>query len=174
MTATTVKSENVTNIVAAPRAYLDGKVGNPVVVIDQIAVATTSMDEVGDVILFGPIPSNAILTGLWHMNDALAASGLAYDIGLYYSGIGNGSQNAYGTAISANCIATSKVITSANVTWQDARFEAADIVSVKKELWDLAGLTADPGGLFFIGFKVAVVATTPAAGDLVVKMEYFI
>jgi hypothetical protein len=169
----TLKSENVTNITAAPRSYLDGKLGTPVTVIDQVVVPTTATDDVGDINLFGPVPSNAVITELAFLNDALASSNLAFNVGLYYSGIGNGAK-AYGEVADADCIATGKVITSANLTWQSVRFEAADITSVKQEAWQLAGLSADPGGLFYVGFTVSVVAGTPVQGDLVVKIDYIV
>ena len=52
MTASTVKSANITNIEAATRVALDKKVGVKKVQIDQIAVATTSIDAVAKIILF--------------------------------------------------------------------------------------------------------------------------
>lgn len=175
MAVGTVKSVNVTAMEAVPLTPLNKKVGIERVQIDQIALATTSTDDVGDVTLFLAIPSNAVLTELSFLNDALAASGLAFNIGLYYSGRGHINTNLVsGAVIDADCIATGKVITTANVTFQDVRFEADNIINISKELWEIAGLSADPGGLFHIGFTVSVVATTPTAGDVVVKAKYIV
>ncbi len=175
MAVGTVKSVNITQMDTLPLNPLNKKVGIERVQIDQIALPTTATDDVGDITLLCAIPSNAVLTELSFLNDALAASGLAFNIGLYYSGRGhNSAALVAGAAADADCIATGKVITSANVTFQDVRFEADNIINISKELWEVAGLTSDPGGLFHIGFTVSVVATTPTAGDLVVKAKYIV
>lgn len=179
MAATTVKSENVTNVETNPTSILDKKVGQLNVVIDQDAVATTSLDEAGDVTLFGPVPSNAVILDVSVLSDDLDSNGtpaLAMDWGLYYSGIG-GTQskdgNTSGTAADADCFATAETnLQSATTSWTSIRFEADDIVDVKKEAWSVAGLSADPGGLLYVGCAVETAAATAAAGDLVVRIEY--
>jgi hypothetical protein len=112
MAATTVKSENVTNIEASPITVLDRKKGRIKTIIDQDAIATTSLDEVGDLMLFCPIPSNAVILDVLHLNDDLDSNGtptLDINAGLYYSGIG-GTQykdgNTSGTVIDADCFAS--------------------------------------------------------------------
>jgi len=179
MTASTVKSENITNIESSPISELKRKVGQSNIVIDQKAVLTTSIDEINDAILFCPIPSNAVITSLKIFNDDLDADGsptLAVNVGLYYSGIGPGQQAAgkvSGDVVSATCIATAiTTLQAANVLGVEIRFEAADIVSIKKEAWDLGGLSSDPGGLFYIGLKASAAAATADAGDIVLVIEY--
>lgn len=179
MAATTVKSENVTNIEASPITALDRKSGRLKSVIDQDAVATTSLDEAGDITLFGPIPSNAVILDVRVLSDDLDSNctpALAMDWGLYYSGIG-GTQakdgNTSGTVIDVDAFATAETnLQSATTTWTSIRFEADDIVDVKKEAWEVGGLSADPGGLMYIGCSVETAAGTAAAGDLVVRVDY--
>lgn len=179
MVASTVKSENVTNIEATPRTVLDRKGGRIKTIIDQDAIATTSIDEAGDVMLFGPIPSDAVILDVLVLNDDLDSDGtptLAVDVGLYYSGIG-GSQyldgNTSGTAISATCFATAVTTLQAAVTsWTSLRFEADDITGADEEAWQVGGLTANPGGDFYIGLTVETAAATAAAGDVVVRVDY--
>lgn len=179
MAATTVKSENVTNIEASPITVLDRKRGRVKTIIDQDAVATTSIDEAGDITLFGPIPSNAVILDVSVLSDDLDSNvcpTLAMDWGIYYSGIG-GSQykdgNTSGTVVDVDTFATAETnLQSATTTWTSLRFEADDIVDVKKEAWEAAGLTADPGGLFYVGCSVETAAATAAAGDLVVRIDY--
>lgn len=172
MAVGTVKSENVTNFELKPQGMIQNNKGKNIV--DKIALATTSMDDVGDIILLGPIESNAKLIRLGFLNDALAASGLAYNIGLYYSGIG-GDQlktgKTSGLVVDADCIGTAVAFSTARVVLGDLRFEADDIVNINKELWEIGGLAADPGGHFYIGLTCTTVATTPAAGDLVMVAE---
>ena len=177
MAATTVKSEEVTNIEANPIVIRDKKQGEMKLAFDQIEVAITSEDEVGDIILACPIPSNAVLMDVLILNDALdAVADLAVDVGLYYSGIG-GSQiadgNTSGTVIDADAFASAYAgLQAAQKTWSSVRFEADDIVDVKKEAWDVGGLSADPGGIFYIGFTVTTPAATDAAGSLVTRVDY--
>lgn len=167
-----LKSNNVTALESKPisqTALVNGKV-----FVDKVAVPVTSSDDVGDIILLNPIPSNAKILRLGILNDSLAGSGLTYNIGLYYSGIG-GNQvkdgRTSGQVIDADCIGTAVAFSSARLILGDVRFEAADITSIDKEAWELAGLTADCGGTFYIGLTCAVVATTPAAGDIVSVVE---
>jgi len=173
MAVGTVKSNMVTNFEAKPQGLANFH--RDKILVDKIELATTSMDDVGDIILMAPIASNAKIIRLGVMNDALAASGLAYNIGLYYSGIGgdqakNGKTS--GTVIDADNIGTAVAFSTARVVLQDVRFEADDIVNFDKEMWEVAGLTSDPGGHFYIGLTCSTVATTPAAGSLVMVVEF--
>jgi hypothetical protein len=178
MTASTVKSENVTNIEASPITALDRKKGRIKTIIDQDAIATTSIDEVGDLMLFCPIPSNAVILDVLHLNDDLDSGtpDLAVNVGLYYSGIGgtqklNGKTS--GTVIDADCFASAATdLGAAVVSWNSWRFEADDIVDVKKEAWSVAGLSADPGGILYVGLAVTTAAATAVAGDVVVRVDY--
>jgi len=168
----TIKSTMVTNFEAKPAVLNNLAIGK--VIVDKISVPTTSTDDVGDIILMCPIESNARIIRLGVLNDSLAASGLTFNVGLYYSGIGGNQAKlgkASGTVVDADNIATAVAFSSARLTLGDLRFEADDIVDIDDELWEVAGLTEDPGGHFYIGLTVAVVATTPAVGDIVMVVE---
>lgn len=173
----TVKSENITNIEASPIVIRDKKQGELKVIIDQDAIATTSTDEVGDLMLFCALPSNAVILDVELLNDDLdSGTALAINAGLYYSGIG-GTQtnlgNTSGTVVDADCFASAvTTLAGANVTYQSLRFEADDIVDIKKEAWEVGGLAADPGGLLYVGLAVTTVATGSQVGDVVCKVSY--
>lgn len=180
MTASTIKSENITNIEATPISALHRKGGEVKVIVDQDAIPTTSLDEDGDKMLFCPIPSNAVILDVEYLCDELdsnATPTLDLNVGLTYSGIG-GTQlangNTSGTFIDEDCFATDMHIGhDATVTWTSVRFEADNIVDVKKEAWEVGGLTEDPGGIFYVAFTVGTAqAATAAAGDLVVRVTY--
>lgn len=179
MAAGTTKSENVTNIEASPIVVLDRKRGRIKTVIDQDALATTAIDDAADITLFGPVPSNAVILDLLVLNDDLDTNvcpTLEGDWGLYYSGIGGTQKedgNTSGTVIDANCFSDADTGLQAAVTaWESKRFDTDNIVDVKKEAWEVAGLTADPGGLFYVGFTVGTGSATGAAGDVVVRVDY--
>lgn len=168
----TVKSVNVTNLEAKPQTSIQTMRRG--IMVDKISLATTAMDDVGDIILIAPVKSHERLIRLGFLNDALAGSGLAYNVGLYYSGIGgtqlkNGKTS--GTVADVDCFATAAAFSTARVVIGDLRFEADDIINYDKEMWELAGLSEDPGGHFYIGLTCTTVATSPAAGDLVVVYE---
>lgn len=181
MTATTVKGTEITNIEATPITPIDRRVfdHHAKVSIMGEEVATTSIDETADVILVTLVPSDAIVDGVYIKNDDLDAHvcpTLAVDIGVYYSGIG-GSQafdgNTSGTELDVDLFASAATsLQAANVTWTEVTNEAQNIDNYNVELWSAAGLSADPGGYFYIGTKVTTVSATPAAGGLVVKAEY--
>lgn len=178
MAATTVKSVNITNIESDPITILHNKSGELETQFDTIEVAITSEDEVGDIILITPINSNDVILDVLLLNDALdAVASLAVDVGLYYSGIG-GTQanlgNVSGTVVDADCFASASAILQAAVTsWTSVRFEAAgaDIANVGQEAWEVAGLSADPGGKFYVGLTVTTPAATDAAGTLVCRVD---
>lgn len=179
MAISTVKSENITIIEGSEDLGLNKKSAQQNVLIDQIAVATTSIDEVGDVILLGPIPSSSVIVDIGILNDDLDSNGspaLAVNVGLYYSGIGGTQKingNISGTVIDADCFASAvTTLQGANKSYSSVRFEADDIVDIKKEAWEVAGLSSDPGGLFYVGLTVSTVAATAAAGDIVSKITY--
>jgi len=181
MAAGTKKSDNITNIETAAISALDKKVARVHQMIDECEVATTNIDDVGDIILFGPIPSNAVITSVQIFNDDLdshATPTLAADVGLYYSGLGNivsGVKKTSGTVISATCIGTAiTTLQAANVSGVELRFEAANIDTIDKEAWELAGLTEDCGGKLYLGLTVTTAAATAAAGGIKVVVQYMV
>lgn len=181
MAVGTKKSENIVNIEASPIAVLEKKRRRVVRVIDKVAVVAEDIGDIGDVILFGPIPSNAVITGLKVFNDDLdshATPTIAADIGLHYSGVGSGQVaegRVSGAVIDADCIASAAtMLQAASVVGTELRFEADDIVDIGKEAWEVGGLSSDPGGLFYVGMTLTAAAATAAAGDIVVVIDMLV
>ena len=176
MTASVVYSENVTKLIAR-----DGSIHKKIGAskqIDQIAALTTSLDEANDLMLFAPIPSNAVITSVKLLCDDLDSNvspALVANVGLYYSGIGGVQAftgKTVGTVVDADCFATLITDLQAAVkTPLEVRFEADDIVDIKKEAWEVGGLSADCGGFLLVGIAVTTAAGTAAAGDIVVIVE---
>lgn len=178
MAAATTKSENVTIVEGSEDLGLDKKQGRLLSFIDQDSLATTATDDAGDITLFCPIPSDLVILDVLILSDDLDSNGtptLEGDWGLYYSGIGGDQKkdgNTSGTVIDANCFADADTnLQSATTTWTSVRFATDNIVDVKKEAWEVAGLTSDPGGIFYVGFTVGTGAATGAAGDVVVRVD---
>lgn len=176
----TVYSANLTNIRAIPQVHLTGKAGVVNKVIDQIALAATAVDNADDLILLGHVPSNAKITSIKISNDDLDSNGtpaLACNIGLYYSGVGNyvnGVLQSAGSVVDADVFAAASTILRAAAVKTEVRFLADDIVDIQKEAWEAGGLSADCGGLFFVGLDISTAAATAAAGDIVIEIEYII
>lgn len=181
MAAGTKKSVNITNIETNPISVLHKKSAIRRIHIDEVELATTNTDDVGDIILCGVVPSNAVITGIKIFNDDLDAHAtptLAADVGLYYSGNGNivsGAPKSSGDVLDADCFATAiTTLQSANVSGVDVRFEASNIDTIDLEAWEVGGLSADCGGNLFIGFTLTAAAATGAAGGLKVMVEYLV
>lgn len=177
MAASTVSSENVASI--ASSSLIDNRQGVIKTIIDKKAVATTSIDEIGDKVLFGPIPSNAVILDVLVLADDLDSNGspaLAVDVGLAYSGIGGvqkATNKVSGAAVDVDCFATAATtLQAAKVTWTSLRNEADDIVDIVKPAWEIAGLSEDCGGLLWVSLTVTTAAATAAAGDVVVRVDY--
>jgi sporulation protein YlmC with PRC-barrel domain len=176
MTISIIKSELITDIVATPIVLGDKAIGEVKRVLTKIAVPTTSIDEIGDIILLAPVPSNAKIGSIKIFNDDLDSNGsptLAANVGLYYSGIGNGQRGLAETVVDADCIASAITsLQAAVVLGSEVRFEAANITTIDMEAWELGGLTVDPGGYLHIGLTITTVAATAAAGDIAIMVDY--
>lgn len=178
MTASTKKSVNVTQIETAPLTELAKKAKSKKVLIDTVEAGTANVDEIGDIILFGPVPSNAVITSIKIFNDDLDSHStptLAADVGLYYSGKGSqsGLGKVSGDVVDADCFATAITsLQAAVVLGSEVRFEVANIDGLGKEAWDIGGLSVDPGSDFYVGLTMTAAAATAAAGTISVQIEY--
>lgn len=92
----------------------------------------------------------------------------AGDIGLYKA-------PAHGGAVAdVDLFATAQALSSAIATWTDITNESTTITATlaEKRLWELLGLTADPG----IDYDIAITLTAAAgaAGQVALMVEYVI
>lgn len=180
MTASTVYGVQATLATASPRSVVDRKFkGFLQVTSDTIAVATTSIDEVGDIMLFtAGVPSNARIRSIVIRNsdlDTHSTPTLAVDVGAYYSGIGHSDKSkAKGVVIDADAFASAVTTLQAeNLVGVDVRIEAASTIDeTQMEVWEAAGLSADCGGEILIGLTVTTQAATAATGKIVVEVSY--
>lgn len=182
MTASTVKSTKVTNALdSSPRVMQDSRKlsGHLSIWTDTTEAATTSTDEQDDVILMLPVPSHVSLHSLRLFNDDLDSGGTsgAVNVGLYNGPEAFNDTDASKTAyaayavIDADCFASAITsLTAANKTGEEIRYEAAgtanEIANVGNPLWQIAGLTSDPGRTFVVGITVTTAMTTPVAGTI--------
>lgn len=164
MTASTVKSDVVTGFDSVPVDLVAGSVqGNAErVYMATMEVATTSIDEVGDIIKLVRIPSKLRITTVHLFNDDLdsdATPALEVNVGMYNSATGL-------VADAAGLASAITTLQAANKTGVNVANEASDIADIGKTAWEIAGLTADPGVPFDIAITVSQAAATAATGTV--------
>lgn len=174
MAASTVSSSSITNIRANP--VTRNRVGRAsdcelVQIADTMEVATTSIDEVGDVILLFELKGNDRLTSLTLYNDDLDANGsptLAINVGLYKN-VNKAGTSA--TAVSAACYA------SANPSMNAAVTAGTQIIHLVRNIDKMGQTVAEDGGESehsdprYVGIAISAVSATPAAGTISWKAD---
>lgn len=166
----TADSNLVANLDASPPVMnevgLQG--GRERVVQDDFEVATTDLDA-ADIIRLARLPSNARITELLIANDDLDANGtptLDMDLGLYDADDDS--------VLDDDCFAVADTQLQAASGFVDHRFNALGIDTVGQKLWEIAGLTEDPGGEMDIAITTDTGAATAAAGTIAFIIRYVI
>jgi hypothetical protein len=168
MTASTVKSTAISDAEAVPVTLAAGGTrGNKARVFTAtIEAATTSLDEVGDVIKMLRVPSRLRIQSVVIFNDDLdshATPTLAADVGIFNA--------ATGTVKDADALASAiTTLQAANTAGVEIMFEAHDIADIGKTAWELAGYTTDPGVELDIGLTITTQAATAAAGTISMRI----
>ena len=169
MTASTVKSSEITNLTALPRVDENaGEAGGKVrLFAGTLEVATTSVDEIGDIIRMIRLPHARFrpisLKGF--SDDLDSDSALRVNVGLYKVNFDDSV-----TVMDADCFASAVDATpfSGSTTGGlELLNEAADIDQRGLEIWDYAvGQAADPGVPVEVCVTVSTAGTSADAGTL--------
>ena len=112
-----------------------------------------------DIVMLAPIPSNASIPQLFVGADELGGT-CQYNVGIYKTD---------GTVKDEDVFATAVDVPAALA---DLRFEAADLNTGSKKLWELAGDSTDPGGYFYVA--VTFSATGGTAGTMNWNIHYIV
>ena len=112
-----------------------------------------------DIVMLAPIPSNAAVPQLFVGSDTLGGS-CTFNVGIYETD---------GTVKDEDVFATSVADEAALA---DVRFQAADLNTASKKLWELAGDTSDPGGYYYVA--ITFNATGGTAGTLAWNINYIV
>jgi hypothetical protein len=161
-------NENMTQIAlvdGTPKksASMSGGGANPVVAIDTKLLATTP--ATGGTITLTRVPVDAKIASIMLAFDDLGTSAPA-DLGFYKAG------SAGATAVDIDAMASAIAMGTAQTTWAEYRFEAANISTADQPAWELAGLSARPDyGDFDIVLTFGTVSSG-AVGDVSFKVEY--
>ena len=112
-----------------------------------------------DIVMLAPIPSNAADPTLFIGSDTFGGS-CTFNVGIYTTA---------GVVKDEDVFATSVADAAAMA---DVRYEAADLDTGSKKLWELAGDSEDPGGYYYIA--ITFNATGGTAGTLNWNISYVI
>jgi hypothetical protein len=127
-------------------------------------VAITNGDSIASKYYIGSLPSNAIIDAGATIDCQAITSASDCDVGVAYP---NG-----GAMIVADCIVNGQTLASAtSVTFRAATGGAlATVANQQKRVWELAGLTADPGGELDLILTINAAAT--ATGNVNFRVPY--
>ena len=156
----TKNSDLVANYEATPQVQNSAGELHGVVRVAQgtIALAAGDSDD-NDIVMLAPIPSNATVSQLFVGSDTFGGS-CTFNVGIYTSA---------GVVKDEDCFASAVADAAAMA---DVRFEAADINTAGKAMWEIAGDSSDPGGHYYIAATMAAAGGT--AGDMSFNICYII
>lgn len=157
-------STALTNRNASPPAQSNPQLASGTVLSARATFALANGDSIGSTYRICQLPSNASIKSIKLFCDAITSG--AADIGLYQT-TANG-----GAVVDADAYASAQTIASANVLGIEVAFEARNITAVEQQVWQDAGLTADPQRMYDL--VATLTAAAAANGDLTFIVEYVI
>jgi hypothetical protein len=161
-----VNSTWIANAVATPPALTNANVSVGQL-HEAVGVATVAANQpAADTIRFVRVPSNA------RISEVLLTTGDAVTAGAINIGIWQSAENG-GAVVDADLFASALALTGGPFTNSDQTFESGEYTYAEsaKPLWEVLGLTADPGRYYDV---VAEVSTTFNGADTtqVLKVRY--
>lgn len=160
------KTNSVTNLDTTPAVlnplYLMGGVLREQVGTVEIAAA----DDDTSVYRLGRVHSSWRISELTLFNDAIT-SGSVYDVGLYRTAADGGA------VVDANAYADNITLVSASLTGTQLMYEGGSAVGVEdieQQVWQHAGLTADPNVWYDICFTADTAGS--GAGTISLRTRY--
>jgi hypothetical protein len=160
-----VNTSLVANFVAVPQVLNPAQELHGVKRIAQGSIALAAGDlSATDTVMLAPIPTNASISSIKIYNDDLDSSTvITADVGLYTTALAVVDADAYASAITNLRAAVAAPGT-------EVAFEARDINKTGQKVWQDAGLSSDPGAVYFVG--ISFPAAGDQAGDLSFTIEY--
>ena len=157
---TTKNTDLVANHLASPQVLNDAaELGGALRVACGTVELAAGDSTDNDVVLLAPISSKATIHQLFVGSDALGGS-CTFNVGVY---------NYDETVADEDCFAT---LVADEAAMADVRHEVATINTVGQKLWEIAGLSSDPGGMLYIAMTFA--ATGGTAGTVSFNISYAI
>lgn len=157
------KSTAITNADATPRLLNSSFIEDGILRESVGTVEVAAADDDNSVFRMVRVPSNARICSVELFNDAITG-GTAYHVGAFRTAADGGA------AIDNDVFATSVDLSSARVAPLDVVFEALNIDLIERRLWQILGLTSDPGYMVDIGLFAATIGT--AAGTISLRVRW--
>ena len=156
----TKNSDLVANFEATPQVKNSAGLlhGSVRVAQGTIVVAAGDSDD-DDIVMLAPIPSNATVPQIFVGSDTLGGS-CTFNVGIYQTD---------GTVVDEDYFASAVADAAAMA---DVRFEAANINTAGKMMWEMAGASSDPGGFYYIAATMAAAGGTE--GDMSFNIQYVV
>lgn len=166
MAVANTKSTHITNADATPLVLTNDFISKGAMYETVGAVETLAADDANSVYRLCRVPSNARITSILLGTDAITGA-TASDVGVYQTAANGGA------VVDADFFATDVNISAAATAFTEVLLEATatDIDKVEKRLWELLGLSADPGRDYDIAVTVNDVT---AAGTIAMKVKYVV
>ena len=174
MAASTVVGSLVSGLYAVPQTVIGGGKAhaNCFEYVVTAEIATTSIDEIADIVLLCPVQWSDRITSITIFNDDLDAHAtptLAVDVGLYRVDANTGTVTTITAAAYASAITT---LQAANTTGVEIAFEARNIDTIGQTVLTDGSLTSIvANSVPVIGFKVTAAAATAAAGTVTLRIR---
>tara|TARA_R100001594_G_scaffold723_6_gene2863 strand:- start:491 stop:988 length:498 start_codon:yes stop_codon:yes gene_type:complete len=161
-----VNTDIVTNYVATPPVKNDSQQLHGVKRVAQGTIALASGDlSASDTVMLAPVPTNASITSIKLFNDDLdSGTTNTCDVGLWTTAVAAVDDDCYASAITD--------LRGAVVTGTEVAFEARNINTMGQKVWEDAGQSSDPGGVYYVGLIFDAAGDT--AGDLSFIIEYVV
>ena len=167
-----LKSTMITNRDANPKVLSDVYLGGGGLKAAEGFVTTGAQDNTASRYIMLSIPSNARVESVKLQTQALGTSA-SLDVGVNYPEtipLGSGlSASSAGAVINTTCFASAQACSNALAATELVGANVA-INAQEKQLWDLAGLTSDPG--LNLDIVIQVHAATSLAGYVGLKATY--
>ena len=165
MATVNTKATNVTNPDSTPSKAnpLHIHLARLYEIVGTVEVAVADSDA--SVYRMARVYSSWRISSVEVFNDAIQ-SGAVYDLGLY-----DIADNA-GAVVSQELFASDVTMVSARSTPTELTYEATptNVDKIEKRLWELLGLTSDPGKWYDIAFTASTVGS--GAGTISVRVRF--
>lgn len=161
MAVVNTKTTQITNGDAGPTTLTNNQIvcGRVLSAVGTLEVAAADDDT--STFRFVRVHSSWLILSIRVYCDALT-SGTSYDCGLYQTAANGGA------VVDVDAFASAVSLASAITTGTEIRFEASDIASIEKPVWEIAGLTSDPNRWYDVVLTANTIGS--AAGTITIAV----
>jgi hypothetical protein len=132
------------------------------------SVAVASGDSIASVLRLCRVPSNARVARIY-LKITGTITTAAGDIGVYRF---SKETLSAGAVVDVDLFASAQALSTAIPTWTDVTNESTTITALNADqpLWQMAGMTADPGE--YLEIAITLTAAAGAAGNIAMEVVY--